>query len=107
MPDQPTTRQLTDLDLDLIATRAAHLYETAGYAQLPDDAEILTGTEVPALIAEVRASRRLQQSRRTLTPGEYDAAWHAVEGAAGEPGADPGTILHAVLDRLGIATPDA
>lgn len=45
--------------------------------------------------------------RRTLTPHEYDSAWHAVEGAAGDEGADPGTILHAVLDRLGIQWQDA
>lgn len=45
--------------------------------------------------------------RRTLTPDEYDAAWHAVEGAAGELGADPGTVLGAVLDRLGIQPPTA
>jgi hypothetical protein len=45
--------------------------------------------------------------RRTLTPNEYDAAWHAVEGAAGDEGADPGTVLHAVLDRLGIEWQDA
>lgn len=45
--------------------------------------------------------------RRTLTPNEYSAAWHAVEGSAGEEGADPGTVLHAVLDRLGIDTPAA
>lgn len=45
--------------------------------------------------------------RRTLTPGEYNAAWHAVEGSAGEEGADPGTVLHAVLDRLGIQWQDA
>lgn len=104
MTQQPTTRQpLTEqqLDLDLIEQRAAHLYE---YEDLPDDAEILTGTEVPALLAQVR---RLQQPRRTLTPAEYTAAWHAIEGAAGEPGADPGTILAAVLDALGTATPDA
>lgn len=47
------------------------------------------------------------EQRRVLTPNEYDAAWHAVEGGAGEEGADPGTILHAVLDRLGIAWQDA
>lgn len=45
--------------------------------------------------------------RRTLTPNEYDAAWHAVEGAAGDEGADPGTVLHAVLNRLGIQWQDA
>lgn len=42
---------------------------------------------------------------RVLTEGEYDSAWHAVEGAAGEVGADPATILHAVLRVLDIATP--
>jgi hypothetical protein len=45
--------------------------------------------------------------RRTLTPNEYSAAWHAVEGSAGDEGADPGTVLHAVLDRLGIEWQDA
>lgn len=44
---------------------------------------------------------------RALTASEYNAAWHAVEGTAGQEGADPGTILHAVLDRLGIAWQDA
>ncbi|MGW3428920.1 hypothetical protein ACWDHW_13330 [Streptomyces melanosporofaciens] len=43
--------------------------------------------------------------RRVLTPDEYSAVWHAVEGAAGEPGADPATVLGAVLDRLGIQPP--
>lgn len=47
------------------------------------------------------------EPRRTLTPNEYDSAWHAVEGSAGEEGADPGTVLHAVLDRLGIEWQDA
>lgn len=50
---------------------------------------------------------RTGDPRRTLTPTEYDAAWHAVEGAAGDEGADPGTVLHAVLDRLGIDWQDA
>lgn len=50
---------------------------------------------------------RTGDSRRTLTPNEYDAAWHAVEGAAGDDGADPGTVLHAVLNRLGIEWQDA
>jgi len=45
------------------------------------------------------------RARRILTLGEYDAAWHAVEGSASEDGADPGTVLHAVLDRLGIDVP--
>lgn len=53
------------------------------------------------------AAGREGDSRRTLTEGEYNAAWHAVEGAAGEEGADPGTVLHAVLNRLGIEWQDA
>lgn len=53
--------------------------------------------DVTVLLAEVRRLRA-----RALTASEYNAAWHAVEGAAGEDGADPGTVLHAVLDRLGI-----
>jgi hypothetical protein len=57
---------------------------------------------VGALLEE---NRRLRARR--LTEGEYNAAWHAVEGAAGEEGADPGTVLHAVLDRLGISWRDA
>lgn len=44
---------------------------------------------------------------RILTPGEHDRAWHAIEGAAGEPGADPGTILTAVLAALDIQPPSA
>ncbi|MFF1604186.1 hypothetical protein ACFVYV_43375 [Streptomyces mirabilis] len=59
-------------------------------------------TDVPALVAEIRRLRA-----RTLTESEYNSAWHAVEGAAGEEGADPGTVLHAVLDRLGITVPGA
>ncbi|MFI1532140.1 hypothetical protein [Streptomyces griseus] len=43
--------------------------------------------------------------RRVLTEGEYNRAWHAVEGAAGEEGADPATVLHAVLRVLGIESP--
>ncbi len=92
-------RPLTDLDLDDITARAAHLYEhaTTTVPAVQADFDQLAGTDTPALVAEVRRLRT-----RTLTPGEYNAAWHAVEGAAGEEGADPGTVLHAVLDRLGI-----
>ncbi|GAA2439168.1 hypothetical protein [Streptomyces glaucus] len=42
-----------------------------------------------------------------LTPAEHDRAWHAIEDAAGEPGADPGTILRAVLGALQILPPSA
>ncbi|WP_145498700.1 hypothetical protein [Streptomyces sp. CFMR 7] len=46
-----------------------------------------------------------QPARRRLTPREHDRAWHAVEGSAGEPGADPDTILNAVLHALRIDAP--
>ncbi|MGW5989468.1 hypothetical protein ACWFRT_13820 [Streptomyces anulatus] len=42
---------------------------------------------------------------RRLTPREHDRAWHAIEGSAGEPGADPGTVLAAVLHALRIDAP--
>ncbi|MFD5940229.1 hypothetical protein [Streptomyces griseus] len=48
-----------------------------------------------------------QPARRRLTPREHDRAWHAVEGSAGEPGADPGTVLNAVLHALRIDAPTA
>ncbi|MFD8667051.1 hypothetical protein ACFV1U_16860 [Streptomyces microflavus] len=44
-------------------------------------------------------------ARRRLTPTEHDRAWHAIEGSAGEPGADPDTILNAVLHALRIDAP--
>ncbi|MFF8467935.1 hypothetical protein [Streptomyces griseus] len=44
-------------------------------------------------------------ARRRLTPNEHDRAWHAIEGSAGEPGADPDTILNAVLHALRIDIP--
>ncbi|MFF7837594.1 hypothetical protein ACFZC6_01970 [Streptomyces ossamyceticus] len=76
------------------------------WAQVQADAEFIAHApaDVRALLDE---NRRLRTQRRTLTDSEYNAAWHAVEGAAGEEGADPGTVLHAVLDRLGIDLPPA
>lgn len=46
-----------------------------------------------------------EPGRRRLTPNEYSSAWHAIEGAAGEPGADPATVLAAVLRALAIDPP--
>ncbi|MFG2408704.1 hypothetical protein ACGFR8_31055 [Streptomyces brevispora] len=43
--------------------------------------------------------------QRILTPLEHHAAWHAIEGSAGEEGADPGTVLNAVLRVLNISAP--
>lgn len=56
------------------------------------------GSDTPCLDARLPA-------RRQLTEPEYSAAWHAIEGAAGEEGADPGTVLAAVLAALGIDAP--
>lgn len=44
-------------------------------------------------------------ARRRLTESEHDRAWHAIEGAAGKEGADPGTVLNAVLRALDIDAP--
>lgn len=57
---------------------------------------------LPALVAEVHRLRT-----RTLTESEHNRAWHAIEGAAGEEGADPGTVLNAVLWALGLNPPAA
>jgi len=45
------TDRLTDQQLDDIETRAAHLAE---YAQQVDEGDTLAGTDVPALLAEIR-----------------------------------------------------
>ena len=60
-----------------------------------------------ALTAAAQGATGGAQTPRVLTPSEHDRAWHAIEGAAGEPGADPGTILSAVLAALGIQAPSA
>lgn len=54
-----TTTPPTELELDEIETRAAHLHE---YATLTDeplqaDADQLTGTDVPVLVADLRRAR--------------------------------------------------
>jgi hypothetical protein len=48
-----------------------------------------------------------EQPARTLTVEEHDRAWHAIEGAAGQEDADPGTVLAAVLHALRINLPTA
>jgi hypothetical protein len=76
---------------------------------------VLTG-RLPELRNALHAATQHAQQRatggtvpppRVLTPGEHDRAWHAIEGAAGQPGADPGTILSAVLAALNIQAPSA
>jgi hypothetical protein len=98
------TSPLAEDQIDDIDALAAHLHEYATTLDKIHQAQLdqLTGTDVPAMAAEIRRLRA-----RTLTKSEHSAAWHAVEGAASEEGADPGTVLHAVLDRLGITVPGA
>ncbi|MET9776093.1 hypothetical protein ABZ023_17865 [Streptomyces sp. NPDC006367] len=68
--------------------------------------ELRDALATAARYAQIRATGD-EQKPRVLTPAEHDRAWHAIEGAAGEPGADPGTILNAVLAALGIQPPSA
>lgn len=68
-----------------------------------------TAEDQTALTVLRRLATEAQQpktERRLLTPNEHSAAWHAIEGSAGEEGADPGTVLKAVLWALGIDAPD-
>jgi hypothetical protein len=44
---------------------------------------------------------------RQLSEQEHTAAWHAIEGTAGQDGADAGTVLTAVLNALSIDPPAA
>ncbi|MGA5869297.1 hypothetical protein [Streptomyces cinereoruber] len=44
---------------------------------------------------------------RKLTVAEHDRAWHAIEGTVGQPDADVGTVLNAVLRALRIEAPTA
>lgn len=59
--------------------------------------------EMRKRIAELTAGQ--PAPARTLTELEHDRAWHAIEGAAGEEGADPGTVLNAVLRALRLNPP--
>ncbi|KAF0646569.1 MULTISPECIES: hypothetical protein [Streptomyces] len=57
--------------------------------------------------AQQRAAQAAARPARTLTPNEHDSAWHAIEGTVGDPDADPGTVLNAVLAALRIQAPTA
>ncbi|MFD4738689.1 hypothetical protein ACFWNQ_15150 [Streptomyces virginiae] len=52
-----------------------------------------------------QASGQPAPLRRRLTEAEHDRAWHAIEGTAGDDGADPGSVLTAVLHALNIDPP--
>jgi hypothetical protein len=77
-----------------MARQAAYTVAYHQSARFPGDS--------PAMRAAALTGARPDR-RRTLTDLEHDAAWHAIEGAADEDGADPGTVLVAVLRALGIA----
>ncbi|MFJ7004185.1 hypothetical protein ACIQU7_24035 [Streptomyces albidoflavus] len=107
---------------DRLVVRPGDVWTSVTVSRLPDDDEaaatvpvVMLTARLPELSralagairdAERRATGRGQRPR-VLTLAEHDRAWHAVEGAAGEPGADPDTILNAVLAVLGIKTPEA
>jgi hypothetical protein len=71
--------------------------------------QIIDGTVVGigVTVSRRRAQAEPRSFRRQLTEPEHDAAWHAIEGTAAEDGADPGTVLAAVLRALNIDPPQA
>ena len=93
-PNTPDTPPLADQQLDEVERLLARTTPVGAVTASPGLLDML--------VAEVR---RLRAPRRILTENEHSAAWHTIEGAAGEEGADPATVLHAVLRVLGIATP--
>jgi hypothetical protein len=110
--DLPSTEDLASAD------NPTHLRWGLGDVQWGDDDSVivmLSGPDREAYWLELDPTQAAVlredlagpdgEPRRTLTPDEYDAAWHAVDHATVH--ADPGTVLHAVLDRLGIEWQDA
>lgn len=63
-----------------------------------------SGAAIPSTVP-TQEQTVTDQTARTLTPNEHDRAWHAIEGGVGEDGADPGTVLAAVLHALNINAP--
>jgi hypothetical protein len=59
----------------------------------------------PGVVHRPALPCHLPEPRRRLTELEHTAAWHAIEGTAGEDGADPDTVLNAVLHALDIDPP--
>lgn len=102
------THTNTEPDLAVFAqtlTYAADIIAMDRDYQLPTDCPLKPGMDRAEQLLRrlaTKADADKTVSRRVLTPGEHHAAWHAIEGAAGQEGADPGTILNAVLNTLGI-----
>jgi hypothetical protein len=92
---------------------AAAFYESVLQQSLDPDSDPRYCTAVRDVVMGLRhradeaQQPETQAARRVLTPNEHDRAWHAIEGAAGDPGADPGTVLNAVLRALRIDAPTA
>ncbi|MFD0358276.1 hypothetical protein ACFVHW_31785 [Streptomyces sp. NPDC127110] len=80
-----------------VARQSAYAVAQHQPSRFPGDSPAMRA----AAISGVRPDRR-----RTLTELEHTAAWHAIEATAGEDGADPGTVLAAVLRALDIAPPN-
>ncbi|MFD5856135.1 hypothetical protein [Streptomyces chartreusis] len=116
-PDYSATDHTGDV-LTVCPGQTWTVFEVTRQASHDDEAALVRVVVLTARLPEMRAAlaaaaRQAQQrakdgrERRVLTPDEHDGAWHAIEGAAGEPGADPGTVLRAVLDALDIQAPSA
>jgi hypothetical protein len=109
LKENPMTDQPANLDRDDIEARAAHLWE---YVQQPDEADVLAGTDVPALIDTVRRLRtelaREQENYRAYRIGVEGAKKIAerriadLDRALGET-IDDRDRLHEVADKLACA----
>ncbi|MFF6940430.1 hypothetical protein [Streptomyces lavendulae] len=116
--DQPTNAQPVGTLPQLLATRLTERFTALGNPfsrmsinfQGPDGwpaSRDVSPNDVADVLRELlgQAGAQPAPGRRRLTELEHDAAWHAIEGTAGEPGADPGTVLAAVLRALDIDPP--
>ncbi|MFJ6319681.1 hypothetical protein ACIQJW_26725 [Streptomyces californicus] len=91
--------------LGIIGTEARLPQTISGVYRAADHLRRLAGEAAAGVQPPTTTEAR--SPRRRLTPTEHDRAWHAIEGSAGEPGADPDTILNAVLYALRIDAPTA
>ncbi|MFJ2279263.1 hypothetical protein ACIOEZ_34505 [Streptomyces sp. NPDC087866] len=89
-----------------VALQAAGLDDDEAHRRMYAYAAMVLRQEKATAAAPAAPADRATDRRR-LTPNEHDRAWHAIEGSAGEEGADPDTILNAVLHALRIDPPTA
>ncbi|MFE5895861.1 hypothetical protein ACFQ67_00270 [Streptomyces sp. NPDC056488] len=119
MPEQPTRDQLYALNalmrrledpLEIYNRCLRKAWRTLtdspenNAAQAKGNAALL---EIEQAIRQWVAEYPVVEQPRKLTVAEHDRAWHAIEGASGEPDADPCTVLAAVLRALRIEAPTA